>query len=124
MLDHGLVRHWLHRRCLLDQTVEQLPARAGGPAVEPKGELVEVVVEMLGAYGSLMSPHQPPLEERHHPVDAGQQLGGSSLSDRDLMAVTFAVHAEVPFPAVRVHHAAGGDGLPDKWLQARRGGVL
>lgn len=69
----------IHRHGLLDQPVEELPARAGGPAVEPETELVEVVVEMGMAHGTLMDAQQPPLQERHHPVDAGQELYGCPL---------------------------------------------
>lgn len=56
MLDHCRVRHRLDGHRLLDQAVEELSPGARGSAIEPKGELVEVVIEMSVAYRPLVGP--------------------------------------------------------------------
>ncbi len=48
---------------LLEKPVEEQPAGARGASVEAEGELVEVVVEVLGTDCALMGSQQPPLEE-------------------------------------------------------------
>ena len=42
----------LHR--LLHEAVEQEATGSGGPAVEPEGELIEVIVQVLDAHSSLV----------------------------------------------------------------------
>src|SRR6516164_896432 len=62
---------------------------------------------MLVTHRSLISPHQPALQERHYAVHSGQELGGGlllSVKLRDLMDVTFRSQGAVAVPPVRVHH--------------------
>ena len=47
---------------LLGQTIEQLAPRGRSAAVESKGELVEVVVQMILSDRALMSTEQPSLQ--------------------------------------------------------------
>jgi hypothetical protein len=51
---------------LLNHPVEQLSARSRGPSVEPKRELVKVVVEMLVAYRTVQGACQPCFQEPHN----------------------------------------------------------
>jgi hypothetical protein len=48
---------------LLDQPVEEEPARARFAAIEPKCEFVEIVVEVLRLDAALMRADQPSLEQ-------------------------------------------------------------
>ena len=47
---------------LLKQPVKQQPARLGGPAIEPEGELVEVVGQVLAADSVVQGPGSPAFE--------------------------------------------------------------
>lgn len=66
MFDQSSTRRWgdLHR--LLNEAEKELPSVPGAPTVEPECEFVEVVIEMREADRPLMSPEDPPLQERHH----------------------------------------------------------
>ncbi len=48
---------------LLNQAVEQHPARTRGTAVEAEGEFVEVVVYMAGMDSAVMRAKQPAFEQ-------------------------------------------------------------
>jgi len=49
---------------LLEQPVEQQPADSGGPPVEPEGELVEVVGQVLTADPVVQGAGCPSFEQR------------------------------------------------------------
>src|SRR5213593_3239373 len=72
--DEGLAFH--RRQCdgLLHQTVEQESARARSPSVEPKRELVQIVVQMFGTDGTLVGTQQPSLEQGSDAVGPGEQV--------------------------------------------------
>ena len=53
---------------------------------------------------------------RHHPVKAGQQLGGGFLPNGDLMAMAFPVQPGLAVSAIRAHEVARGDGFADGLL--------
>ena len=61
--DHAFVRDRIHGDSLLRQTVEQLAPAARLAAVETKGELIEVVIQMLVADRPLMRSHQPAFQQ-------------------------------------------------------------
>ena len=58
-----LVRVRVGHDALLDQPVEQQPARTACAAVEAEHVLVEVVVELLARHAALVRSEQPPLEQ-------------------------------------------------------------
>jgi len=60
--------------CLLDQSVKQQPAGSGCAAVEAKGELVEIVIQMICPARALVGAEQPALEKGDRLMDAGQQI--------------------------------------------------
>ena len=60
---HAFVRDRIHGDSLLRQTVEQLAPAARLAAVETKGELIEVVIQMLVADRPLMRSHQPAFQQ-------------------------------------------------------------
>jgi len=61
---------------VLQQPVEQQAAGAGVAAVESEAELVEVGLHVLGVDAALVGAQQPPLAQRGHAMDRGQQLVG------------------------------------------------
>ena len=73
---------------LLDQPVEEKSPCLGFAPVEPKGELIEVVVELLELDAALMRADQPPLEQRSDEVDAGHDFVGwiDTVADRGDLA--------------------------------------
>src|ERR1035441_8344075 len=60
-LDDRSVSCWLRRNGLLHKSEKQLSATARFAPVEPEGELVQVVIQMLDAHRSLMRTQQPAL---------------------------------------------------------------
>ena len=62
-LNDPRVRDWLDGNGLLDKAEKQLASVLGGPTVEAKRELVQVVVQMCVTHGALMGAQQPPLED-------------------------------------------------------------
>ena len=66
----------------LEYPVEDHPAATRTAAVEAKHELVEIAGQVGGANRTLVRSQQPPLGQRGDPVDAGQEVTGSSLVER------------------------------------------
>ena len=66
-----VVRDRVDGHCLLRQAVEEHATAARPPAIEAEGELIQVVVEVLMADGSLVGSHQPSLGPPHRPCLAG-----------------------------------------------------
>ena len=58
-----------------------------GPTVEAKDKLVEVVVQVLGAYGALVSPKEPALQQRSDPVNSRHHYVGRVAAGRDVFGV-------------------------------------
>jgi hypothetical protein len=56
---------------LLEQPVEQQPPGSGGPPVEPEGELVEVVGQVLPADPVVQGAGSPSFEQRRDQVRSG-----------------------------------------------------
>ena len=56
---------------LLEQSVEQQPAGSGRPAVEPEGEFVEVVGQLLAADPVVQGAGCPSFEQRRDQVRPG-----------------------------------------------------
>ncbi len=50
------------------KSVKELAPVPGGSSVESKCELIQVVIQLLPGYTTLMGPEQPPLEQRGGPV--------------------------------------------------------
>ena len=61
---------------LVQEPVEEQAAGARIASIEAEGELVEVVVELLGLHGALVGGEQPAFEQRGDAVDPRQQLRG------------------------------------------------
>jgi hypothetical protein len=56
---------------LLEEPVEEQPAALRCVPVEPEGELVEVVVELVDRVPVMQGARQPALEQRRDSVHAG-----------------------------------------------------
>jgi hypothetical protein len=61
---------------LLGQSVEYVANVSRCSPIETKRELFQIMLEMLLPNRALVSPHQPTLQERNHPVNTRQKLGG------------------------------------------------
>lgn len=82
---------------------------------------------MFGRHRAVMGAEQPPLEQRDDLMDVGQQLRGRfslTLEKRDATPVPVPPQRLIAKPAVRVHQAAGFDGVLDEAGQARSRRIL
>jgi hypothetical protein len=61
---------------LLEQAVEEHAARAGSPAVEAEGELVQVGLQVPGLDAALVGAQQSALHQGRDAMHAGEQLVG------------------------------------------------
>jgi len=52
--DEGPIRHWLHLDRLFEKTTKQKPPKLRAAAIEAKGKLVEIRLEMVRLDGPLM----------------------------------------------------------------------
>jgi hypothetical protein len=71
--------------------------------VESKRELIEVIVKMRGADGTLMGSQEPPLQQRRNQVNAGQQFVRRFrviIQERDAMAVAMRLEPIVTQPPI------------------------
>lgn len=90
VLDERLIWRWIDPDGLLHQPVEQFSAMSGCAPVEAECELVEVIVQMGHADGTLMRAKEPPFEQGNHTVNPGQQVRRrflASFEECDLMPV-------------------------------------
>ena len=55
--------------CLLGEPIEQFAPGGGLPAIEAKGELGEIGIEVSIGNGPLVSSKEPSLKQRHHPMN-------------------------------------------------------
>ena len=60
--NEGGVSGWFYGDSLLDEAKKQLAAAAGSAAIEPEGELVEIIIQVFETDRPLMSAQQPALE--------------------------------------------------------------
>lgn len=51
---------WTRLHRLLKEPMKEQATRGGVSPVEPEGEFVEVIVELLGTHRALIRPQQPP----------------------------------------------------------------
>jgi hypothetical protein len=103
---------------LLCQAAEPFPSRFRRPAIEPERELVEVVVVVVVADGSLMRPEQPALPQRDHAVHAGEDVLAGGGPPLDVSYVPVVGQSRVAPPTVRVDGAAGFDRFANEVVQA------
>ena len=93
----------------------------GCPAVKPKRELIEVVVQMFMAHSALMRAQEPPFEQSSCPVTERQQIVTHlSFFMHYFMNVAQTVQAIVPLPSIGTNLASWLHGLLNSLLQAFR----
>ena len=81
---------------------------------------------MRPTHPTVMGPKQPALEQRDHPVDPREQLGGQGVvspQGRHPVVIPVGLQVGVAVPAIGVHAAARLDGLGDERLE-RLGGSI
>src|SRR5260221_2230476 len=121
--DQLFKRHGGSLHGLLGQAIEQLAARCRGPAVESKGELVEIFIQMLVPNRSLMSAEQPSLEQRDDAMNSGQHVLRLPFMALDVAVVDIPVQPHVGGPAVGPDRACRRNGLGDEPMEGRLGQV-
>ena len=97
---------------LVDSSEEEFATASRIAAIEAERKLVKIVTQVFVVHCALVSTRQPPLEQRYHEVDPGQELGGSLLvaaKEGDLMYITSRFQPVIPEPSVGVDKAAGFD---------------
>ena len=109
---------------LLYNSIEKLTSRPRFPAVEPKGELVQAIIQVQYTHGSLMRSQQPPFEQRNNSVYQWQQiLTNVGLSPDALVGISQALQVAVPTPAIGSHNSAWLDTLLDSSFQTLCRGI-
>lgn len=100
----------IHR--LLDKAVEQQSSRLRGSAIESKNEFIEIIVQMGWSRSSLVSSHQPPLEQGSHAVSQRQQVFPhlSRLSNNRMLIIR-SRQLTIPFPPIGTNLAFELDAL-------------
>src|SRR3989475_2807180 len=125
LTDFG-IRNGFDAYRLLSQPEEELAATSRSASVESKGELLQVVIEVLVTDRPLMGPDQPPFEQRYHKVNPGHQFGRRFLlaaKESNRMSVALLVQRLVSEPPVRVDHAAGFHRVLDEGNQTLGRGI-
>jgi hypothetical protein len=88
----------------LDQTKEQFATMVACSPVEPKGELVKIILQMLVTDGSLMGTQYPSLQQRSHPVAARQEILADFLcGTNNLVMVPSRLQWTIARPAIRLN---------------------
>src|SRR6266404_5085492 len=104
---------------LVNQPVEQQSTRLGGPAVEAKRVLIQVIVQMRTLDCSLMSSKQPSLQQRSDSIGQGQKVVTQVWGfPNDRMLVAQRSKSVIAPPPVRMHFRPRFDHLPYGGLQA------
>jgi hypothetical protein len=74
--DEGPIGHGLHLDRLLEETPKEETPELRAAAVEAKGKLVEIRLEVVYLHGPLMGPEQPSFEQACDAMNAGQGYVG------------------------------------------------
>jgi len=106
----ALTPHRVNRHGLLDKPVKKLAPRLRSPAVETKGEFVQVIVQVRYTDSPLMCSQQPASEQRNNAVYHWQQvLADIRILADDLVDIAQPFQWSVPSPAVRTDNRAWGN---------------
>jgi len=122
--DEALVGGRVDGDGLLSEPVEELAAALRLSAVEPEGELVEVVVEMFLADGALVGSQKPALKQGSNTVDTGHDdMGELAVGPDpcDFVDVAERFNSSVASPAVGLDDRPGFDTRLDKPLKVGSG---
>ena len=104
MTSHQAFPHyWRKGHRLFDESVKQQPSGSGCAAVKAKGELVEIVIQMICPARSLVGSEQPALEQGDHLVDAGQQIIWIAALSHNAVPVASGFQTPVTPPAVSLN---------------------
>ena len=88
--------------------------------VESKRKLVEIIVKMSGADGTLMGSQEPPLKQRRNEMNPGQQFVSRFwmiAQECDAMAVAMRLQPIVTQPPIGVYQTARFDDIVNKTLK-------
>src|SRR5947207_6371747 len=103
---------------LANQPVEQQSTRLGGPAVEAKRVLIQVIIQMRILDCSLVSSKQPSLQQRRNSIGQRQEVVTKLRSfPNDRMLVAQRSKSVITPPPVRMHLRPGFDHLLHGGLQ-------
>jgi hypothetical protein len=92
---------------MLGEPIEEFTSGCGGSAVKPEGELVEIVLQMLIAYRTLMGAQQPAFQQRDHPVNTWQKMLACGLLALNKPFVLITLHLAISIEAISNNRAAG-----------------
>lgn len=121
--DEGPIRHWLHLDRLFEKTTKQKPPKLRAAAIEAKGELVEIRLEMVRLDGPLMGPEQPSFEKTCDAVHTGQGYMGRIAGFGDdmwLVPVVFANRRRIRRQTVGDDDGAWHDTVKQKQAKCGR----
>src|SRR5258706_1485634 len=123
--DQFRASHRFHRHGLLQQPIEQQNAGTGSSAIKAESELIQIVIYVRGAHGSLVGPHQPTLEQGSHLIDSWQQII-SQLNGRANHPVIVAqsLQTAVTPPIISLNSSPRLNGFTHRWLQAGSGSII
>ena len=106
---------------------KELAAAFRPPAVEPKGEFIQVVGLVLRRHCALVGTEQPLLQQPCDPVNARHQRGGvlpPPFQYRDLPLIPLLVQSRVALPTIGVEQTPRLDAILNEGVQARGRGVF
>ena len=109
--------HRLHLNRLLSQSIEQFAPRSRLAPIEPEGEFVEIVVQVLLTNRALVGSQQPTLEQRDYPMNPWEKVFALGFS-LDLPIVDISFQVPVSVQAVGSDSAARFDRLGNKSMQS------
>ena len=115
--DQRFIRDGVDDDRLLHKSVEELAAVARPAPIEPKGEFIEVELQMLVADRPLVGTQDPAFQKGGDAVNPRHQFRWRFLfafEKRDPMSVPFALGLGIAEPPVGVDGAARLDGFRQK----------
>ena len=105
--DKLIVRDWGDFYSLLEEAIEEHAAGWGTATIEPERKFIQIIAQVFMTNSTLMSPHQPSLEERHDPMDSRQKLARGflvSAEGTEFMDITFRSQRNVAQPPVSMDY--------------------
>jgi len=97
--------------------VKKLASMPRSPAIEAKRKFIEIVIQMLGTDGSLMSTKYPALQKRYNTMYPRQKLSSRSAGTfyySNFMSIPVGFQAAIAFPTICTNNATRLNRLHDE----------
>ena len=112
--------NWIKNHSLLQESIEEQPTRLRCPPVEPEGELIEIIIQMLRTNRSLMRAEQPSLEQRDGQVNSGEKILAQFVGVVEhLVSIAKIPQPAVGSPPVGLNESSRLNNLNESWQKNR-----